>query len=116
MKRIFSLLSAVAVSIFAAAISGMLTGCCSCRTSVVIPCETPYWQVVLTDYEGCWIAEYIAAGSVTKTCNGVCFQAVQRRIFKPVTLTFKYPFGRPVKVQGSNIIITPACKPIWLVP
>jgi hypothetical protein len=76
--------------------------------------ETPYWRVILADFEGCWISEYIAEGHITKTSNGVCFQAMQRRIFQPVTLTFRYPLGRPVKVQGSNIMITPTDKPAWL--
>ncbi|MEI8235447.1 MAG: hypothetical protein WCH57_12295 [Verrucomicrobiota bacterium] len=109
MKRIFSLLVAVA------GLAGMGSGCATtCHQWIAIPCETPYWQVVITDFEGSWISEYIAEGHVTQTCNGVCFQAMQRRIFRPITLTFRYPLGRPVKVQGSHIIITPTDKPLWL--
>jgi len=77
-------------------------------------CAPPYWQVVLTDVEGCWISEYIAEDPITETCNGVCFRAIQRRIFHPFRLTFRYPLGRPVKVRGSNIIMTATTKPLWL--
>ena len=109
MQRTLTLLLAVAVLV------GMGSGCATtCRQYVAVRCETPYWQVVLTDFEGCWISEYIAEGHVTQTCNSVCFWAMQRRIFQPFTLTFRYPLGRPVKVQGSHIIITPTCKPLWL--
>lgn len=86
-----------------------LGGCCHPRV-----CVTPYWQVVTTDFEGCWIAEYVAEGDVLPTSRGYCFRAVERRIFKPAVLTFKYPLGRPVKVEATNIIVTPTCKPLWL--
>ena len=101
--------------IVALGFAAMLSSCATCRPCyVAVPCSTPYWQVVLTDFEGCWISEYIAEGLVTEICDGVCFRAVQRRIFKPFLLTFKYPLGRPVKVSGSNIIVTPTGKPLWL--
>ena len=87
----------------------LLGGCASQQKP-----EVPYWHVVLTDFEGCWISDYIAEGDVTPRDTGFCFRAMQRRIFSPVVLTFKYPLGRPVKVLGSNIIVTPACKPVWL--
>lgn len=87
-------------------------GGCASRCHEVV--EIPYWQVVTMDVEGCWIAQYIAEGDVTKTCNGYRFVAMQRRIFQPVTLTFKYPLGRTVKVEAPNIVVTPTCKPLWL--
>ena len=96
----------------AAAVVGFLGGCAVQQREVL--CELPYSQVVSTDVEGCWISEYIAEGEITPTCNGYCFRAVQRRTFRPLTLTYKYPLGRFVKVQAPNIIITPACKPLWL--
>lgn len=94
----------------------MLSGCCCrsmCRRAAY---EKPYWRVVLTDFEGCYISEYIAEGKIAKMpdAEGYCIWAVQRRTFRPWILTYKYPLGRPVKVMGSNIIITPACKPLWL--
>ena len=91
--------------------AGILLGGCAHREAL---CELPYWQVVSTDVQGCWISEYIAEGEITPTCNGYCFRAVQRRTFQPLTLTYKYPLGRFVKAQAPNIIITPACKPQWL--
>ena len=94
-----------------AVVVGLLGGCATHREAL---CELPYWQVVVTDVEGCWISEYIAEGDVTPICNGYCFRAVQRRTFRPWILTYKYPLGRPVKVQAPNIIITPTCKPLWL--
>lgn len=78
-------------------------------------CGTPYWQVVTTDVEGCWIAQWIAEDEVKNTGDAYCFRAVQRRIFRPYILTFRYPLGRLVKVKAPNIIITPAEKPLWLV-
>ena len=98
-------------SFFLAAVAVGLLGCCVPR---VVMCKVPYWQVVSTDVEGCWISEYIAEGDIRPTCNGYCFRAVQRRTFRPLTLTYKYPLGRFVKAQAPNIIITPACKPLWL--
>ena len=89
----------------------LLGGCASHRE---VLCELPYWQVVSTDVEGCWISEYIAEGEVTPASGGYRFKAVQRRTFRPVTLTYKYPLGRFVKAQAPNIIVTPACKPLWL--
>ncbi|XHR28608.1 MAG: hypothetical protein ACFUZC_22155 [Chthoniobacteraceae bacterium] len=109
MKRIPLLLLA------AAALNGMVSGCCStCHRYFAVSCPPLYQRVVLADVEGCWISEYIAEGPITETCEDVCFRAMQRRIFKPCVLTFKYPLGRPVIVKGSNIIITPATKPLWL--
>ena len=98
-----------------AALAAAMPGCAArCHRCVAVVCEPAYQQVVLADFEGRPISDYIAEGSITETCNSVCFRAVQRRIFKPVTLTFRYPLGRPVNVQGSNIIITPASRPCWM--
>lgn len=110
MNRIRSLLLTV-VGLFGVLMA--LGGCATCQRCCVISGPV-YSQVVLTDVEGCWISEYIAEGPVRETCEGVCFQAVQRRIFKPTTLTFKYPLGRPVAVRGSHILVTPTGKPSWL--
>ena len=98
-------------SFFLTAVAVGLLGGCAHRE---VMCEWPYWQVVSTDVEGCWISEYIAEGEVTPFCDGYRFRAVQRRTFRPVTLTYRYPLGRWVKAQAPNIIITPACKPLWL--
>jgi len=98
-------------SFFLAAVVCLLAGCAHREVAL---CELPYWQVVSTDVEGCWISEYIAEGDVTPVCGGYCFQAVQRRTFRPVTLTYRYPLGRRVKAQAPNIIVTPTCKPLWL--
>ena len=94
-----------------AAVMVCLLGGCAHREDF---CELPYWQVVTTDVEGCWISEYIAEGDVMPICNGYAFRAVQRWTFQPVILTYKYPLGRYVKVLTPNIIITPTCKPLWL--
>ncbi|MDD5348924.1 MAG: hypothetical protein PHQ12_01815 [Chthoniobacteraceae bacterium] len=108
MKRTFLLLAV-------AGLSAMEPGCATtCRQRTAISCESTYSRVVIADFEGHWISEYIAEGPVSETCHGVCFRAVQRRIFKPVPLTFRYPLGRPVKTQGSNVIVTPAARPPWL--
>lgn len=79
-----------------------------------IPCELPYWQVVSTDVEGCWISEYIAEGEVIEACDGYRFRAVQRRTFQPVVLTYRYPLGRNVVAKAPNVIVTPTAKPLWL--
>jgi len=100
-------------SFFLAAVTVSFLGGCAVQQREVL-CELPYWRVVSTDVEGCWISEYIAEGEITPTCNGYCFRAVQRRTFQPLTLTYKYPLGRFVKAQAPNIIITPTCKPYWL--
>jgi len=93
-----------------------LNGCCAtrCHQVAVVVVEEPYWQVVTTDVEGCWIAEWIAEGDVEKSGRGYRFRAVQRRIFRPFALTFKYPLGRTVKVKAPNVIINPTQKPEWL--
>lgn len=109
MKQTFLAAAGVAVFLF-------LGGCCipRCHQVVMMSVEEPYWQVVTTDVEGCWIAQWIAEGEVKKAGNGYCFRAMQRRIFRPFTLTFKYPLGRLVKVEAPNIIVTPTEKPQWL--
>jgi len=112
MKRTWSVLAMAGVMVALFCLAGALGGCASCNR--LLCRETPYWQVVLTDVEGCWVSDYIAEGTVVQTYSGTCFRAVQRRTFCPVTLTYKYPLGREIKLQGSNIIVTPVCKPLWL--
>ncbi len=96
--------------VLAAVATGLLGGCAHREAW----CELPYWQVVSTDVEGCWISEYIAEGDVTPVCGGYRLNAVQRRTFRPVTLTYRYPLGRFVTAKAPNIIIVPTCKPLWL--
>ena len=98
-------------SFFLAAVVCLLGCGCAHRD---VECELSYWQVVSTDVEGCWISEYIAEGDVTPVCDGYRFRAVQRRTFRPVTLTYRYPLGRDVKAQAPLLIVTPTCKPLWL--
>jgi len=104
--------------LFAAGIAAaamLPSGCCYRRLCAArVNCEPPYWRVVTTDVRGCWIAEWIAENPVKKAGEGYCFWAVQRRIFRPYVLTFRYPLGRFVKVEAPNIIITSAAKPQWL--
>ncbi|MCX6967312.1 MAG: hypothetical protein NTZ46_05935 [Verrucomicrobia bacterium] len=103
-------------SLAIAAVAVGLLGSCAHRACVQpeVSCQLRYWQVVSTDVEGCWISEYIAEGDVTPACDGFDFRAVQRRTFRPVTLTYRYPLGRPVSAKAPNIIITPTRKPLWL--
>ncbi len=106
MKLLFSLLSAA-----------VLCGCATSRPRhVATASPVRYWQVVSSDFEGHWTAEYIAEGGVRKMSeqNGFAFTAVQRRIFKPVPLEFRYPLGRPVSVIASNVVAKPVPKPLWL--
>src|SRR5690606_18672217 len=96
--------------LFALTLVALLSGCASTRPVRVS--STPYSSVVTSDFEGRWIAEYIAEGDVKKTEDGYRFNAVQRRIFQPATLEFLYPLGRPVTVLASNVVVTPAPKPL----
>ena len=95
-----------------------LAGCHTCRPCVTIlpgvRCAPSYWRVTLTDFEGCPISEYIAEGPVCENGCGVNFWAIQRKIFTPFPLTFRYPLGRPVQTGASHIIVVPAPKPYWL--
>ena len=92
----------------------VLGGCTrTCLASVWI-CKISYSRVLLTDFEGRYISEYIAQGPVSRCGDGYQFTAVQRRIFTPFKLTFRYPLGRPVSVQGSHILISPTPRPAWL--
>jgi hypothetical protein len=110
-KRSWKLKAASRATI-CAAIATLLAGCSHCCWCRRAPCPGPkYWRVTLTDFEGQRISEYIAEGPVTETCDGICIWALQRRIFHPYVLTFRYPLGRPVKVQGSNIIVASICSP-----
>lgn len=110
MRAPFCLLAAAGI----VAAAGCARTACQRSTVAVVSCEPAYQRVVLADFECRPIAEYIAEGPITETCERVCFRAVQRRIFHPCTLTFRYPLGRPVKVQGSNIVITPTPAPAWM--
>ena len=95
--------------------SALLSGCaCSTRRAVILESDPTYSRVVSSDFEGRWIAEFVAEGPVRKTEGGFAFTAVQRRIFKPTTMEFHYPLGRPMKVIATNVIVTPANKPLWL--
>ena len=110
MKLIFSFLPVVALCG-----ASMLSGCACHRRTVVVATPVPaYSRVVSSDFEGHWIAEFVAEGEVLKAEKGYRFTAVQRRIFKPTVMEFHYPLGRPVTVIASNVIVTPAAKPLWL--
>ena len=80
----------------------------------MIPPPAPYSRVISSDFEGRTIAEYIAEGPVCETRCGFRFRAVERRIFQPVELEFRYPLGRPVTVAASNLVALPSYKPCWL--
>ncbi|HWL50855.1 MAG TPA: hypothetical protein VNQ90_00365 [Chthoniobacteraceae bacterium] len=93
-------------------------GGCATRSTVVVEevvSQPLYARVVVADFRARPIAEYIAEGEVRKTSEGYAFRAVERRIFSPQPLRFRYPLGRPVTVSGSNVLVTPAAKPEWLV-
>ena len=94
----------------------LLAGCC-CKRRVVllVPPPAPYSRVISSDFEGRPIAEYIAEGPVCETECGFRFRAVERRIFRPWVMEFRYPLGRPVTVAAPNVVATPSCKPCWLV-
>jgi hypothetical protein len=81
---------------------------------LVLPPPAPYSRVITSDFEGRTIAEYIAEGPVCETKCGFRFRAVERRIFTPMALEFRYPMGRPVTVAASNIVAMPSYKPCWL--
>lgn len=92
-----------------------LSGCFYAQTELPVPKRTPvYHKVMSTDFEGRRIAEYISEGEVIKTDDGFLFAAVQRRIFQPKVLEFRYPLGRVITVKTPNVIIVPATKPTWL--
>lgn len=108
-----SLLALVSFSCVSAAMLGACASHCPTPVAaVLVPME--YWRVVSSDFEGRRIAEFIAEGRVRETEDGYCFRAVQRRIFTPYALEFHYPLGRPVTVNASNVVVTPATKPLWL--
>jgi len=92
-------------------------GCCYRRGGALpaAPVPAAYSRVLASDFEGRAIAEYIAEGPVFETELGFRFRAVERRIFRPRPLVFRYPLGRPVTVAASNLLATPACKPAWLI-
>ncbi len=95
----------------------LLVAGCATRSTVEVEeviVATPYARVVVADFRANPLAEYIAEGSVRPTDEGYRFQAVERRIFQPRLMVFRYPLGRPVTVTGSNVVITPAAKPTWL--
>ena len=94
--------------------TALFSGCAhSSRELVVLPVPN-YSKIVSSDFEGRWIAEFIAEGKVRKVEGGYSFTAVQRRIFRPVPMEFHYPLGRPMTVIATNVIVTPASKPLWL--
>lgn len=73
-----------------------------------------YYRIVTADFEGKRIAEYVSEGPVKKSDDGFTFWAVQRRIFEPKEMEFRYPLGRQMTVAASNTVSVPACKPKWL--
>lgn len=94
--------------------TALVSGCAHSPREVVVTPVPTYSKVVSSDFEGRWIAEFIAEGKVRKAEGGYSFTAVQRRIFRPVPLEFHYPLGRPMTVIATNVIVTPASKPLWL--
>ena len=108
MRLVFRL---VAVLCVLGCLGGSLGGCASWRRQDV---TFPYWRVVTTDFQGRWIAEYVAEGPVKKVEEGFTFVAVQKRLFSSETLEFHYPLGRPLVVGASNVVVTPTGKPLWL--
>ncbi len=88
-------------------------GCC--RDRMMISQRYVYSRVEVGDFSCRPIAEYIAQGPVQNVpCGGIVIMAVERTIFQPCPITFRYPLGRPVNVVASNIRITPAPEPYWL--
>lgn len=87
-------------------------GCC--RDRMIGP-KYVYSRVEVSDFSCRPIAEYVAMGPVQNVpCGGFVIMAVERTIFHPCPITFRYPLGRPVNVMASNIRVTPAAEPYWL--
>ena len=96
-------------------VCGLLNGCFTVHTKQPRPVRAPlYYRVVTSDFEGKRIAEYVAEGEVIKTDDGFTFNAVQRKSFGPPVECYRYPLGRPITVQASNVVSLPTCKPLWL--
>lgn len=92
----------------------LAAGCRHCEERSYIGQLSVYSRVTTSDFEGRCIAEYIAEGPVEETRGGFIFRAVERRIYQPTPLTFRYPLGRPVVAVASNIVVDPAPRPPWL--
>ena len=93
----------------------MLAGCYSVHPRGPRPPRIPvYYRVVTSDFEGRPIAEYIAEGKVVQDDEGFHFWAVQRRIFEPKQMDFRYPQGRKITAAASNTVAKPIEKPLWL--
>jgi len=92
----------------------LILGGCTAPQPVEGGREPSYSRVVVTDFRGRRIAEYVAEGKVRKTEEGTAFRAMQRQVFSPQPLLIRYPLGRPVTVKAPNLLIVPAPKPEWL--
>ncbi len=92
----------------------LLAGCHATGRYNPVISTTEYSRVVATDLRGRPIAEYIAEGPVRDTAEGYRFRAVERRIYRPEQLTFRYPLGRPLTAGAPNLGVFPCHKPEWL--
>jgi len=97
-------------------VSVLTSGCSYRRSTSYISQLSVYSRVTTSDFEGRCLAQYIAEGPVEETRGGFTFRALERRIYQPSPLVFRYPLGRPVVAIASNIVVEPAPRPTWLPP
>jgi len=98
------------------AVSVLASGCSHCRSTSYVSQLSVYSCVTTSDFEGRCLAQYIAEGPVEETRGGFTFRALERRIYQPSPLIFRYPLGRPIVAIASNIVVDPASRPTWLPP
>lgn len=73
-----------------------------------------YYRVVLTDYRGHMLTEWIAQGAVRRTETGFRFRAVERYHTGPTPQSIRYPEGRIVDTAGPNLTVAQCAEPRWL--
>jgi hypothetical protein len=91
-----------------------LNGCVTTRRSNFLTRNKVYRTVRVTDFQGHLVADWVAEGWVWRYGPGYRFRAMERVSGGPYPTRTRYPYGRKVIVNGTNIVVTPCDKPEWL--
>ena len=91
-----------------------LNGCVTTRRSNFLTRNNVYRNIRVTDFQGHLVADWIAEGRVWRYGQGYRFRAMERLSGGPIPVRSRYPYGRKVIINGTNIVVSPCDKPEWL--
>jgi hypothetical protein len=73
-----------------------------------------FWKVVATDIQGEVIAEWTAATLPLKITGGYKILAIEKRVYTPHFIEYRYAIGRKVEVLAPNVSVFRVPAPGWM--